>query len=63
MFTLKLKFQTSSHDNIKTNFDKIAEKLTLNSRPINSDEYVKITQDGLNAAIEFQEIISKVNYA
>ena len=55
---------TVLEDFINTNLDKIAVKLTVNDNyKINSDEYVKITQDGLNAAIEFHEIISKVNNA
>lgn len=54
---------TVLEDFINTNFDKIAVKVTINSSHINSDEYIKIMQDGLNAAIEFQEIISKVNNA
>ena len=54
---------TVLEDFINTNLDKIAVKLTFNNSPINSDEYVKIMQDGLNSAIEFHEIISKVNNA
>lgn len=50
---------TVLEDFIDTNFDKI----TVNKYKINSDEYTKTTKDGLNAAIEFHEIISKVNNA
>ena len=51
---------TVLEDFININFNKIG--VNTDSR-INSDEYIKITQDGLNAAIEFHEIISKVNNA
>ena len=55
---------TVLEDFINTKFDKIAVNLSVNTNSkINSDEYIKITQDGLNAAIEFQELISKVNNA
>ena len=54
---------TILEDFINTNLDKIGVKLTANSNYINSNEYVKIMQDGLNASIEFHEIISKVNNA
>lgn len=54
---------TILEDFINTNLDKIGVKLTANSNYTNSDEYVKIMQDGLNASIEFHEIISKVNNA
>ena len=55
---------TVLEDFINTNLDKTTAKLTVNDNyKINSEEYVKITQDGLNAAIEFHEIISKVNNA
>ena len=54
---------TVLEDFINTNLDKVVVKLTANNNYINSDEYVKITQDGLNASIEFHEIISKVNNA
>ena len=54
---------TILEDFINTNLDKIGVKLTANSNHINSNEYVKIMQDGLNASIEFHEIISKVNNA
>ena len=50
---------TVLEDFINTNFDKIARR----KYNINSDEYTKTTQDGLNAAIEFSEIISKGNNA
>lgn len=50
---------TVLEDFINTNFDKI----TVNTYKINSDEYIKTTQDGLNAAIEFREIVSKGNNA
>ena len=55
---------TVLEDFINTNLDKITVKLTVNDNyKINSEEYVKIAQDGLNASIEFHEIISKVNNA
>src|SRR5574344_896201 len=45
---------TVLEDFINVNLDKITAKLTVNNNyKINSEEYVKITQDGLNAAIEF----------
>ena len=54
---------TVLEDFINTNLDKITAKLTLNNDYINSEEYIKITQDGLNAAIEFHELMSKANNA
>lgn len=55
---------TVLEDFINVNFDKITVKLTVNDNyKINSEEYVKTAQDGLNASIEFHEIISKVNNA
>lgn len=51
---------TVLEDFIDTNLNKIA--VNTNSK-INSDEFIKTTQDGLNAAIEFHEIIPKVNNA
>lgn len=54
---------TILEDFINTNLDKIGVGLAVNSNYINSNEYVKIMQDGLNASIEFHEIISKVNNA
>ena len=50
---------TVLEDFINTNFNKI----TSYKYKINPDEYTKTTQDGLNAAIEFSEIISKANNA
>ena len=55
---------TVLEDFINVNFDSITVKLTVNANhKINSEEYIKTTQDGLNASIEFHEIISKVNNA
>ena len=54
---------TVLEDFINTNLDKVVVKLTANNGYISSDEYIKTTQAGLNAAIEFHEIISKVNNA
>lgn len=55
---------TVLEDFINVNFDNIASKLTVNDNcKINSEEYVKITQDGLNASIEFHELMSKANNA
>ena len=54
---------TVLEDFINTNLDKVVVKLTANNDYISSDEYIKTTQAGLNAAIEFHEIISKVNNA
>lgn len=51
---------TVLEDFIDTNLKGIG--VNTNSK-INSDIYIKTTQDGLNAAIEFHEIISKVNNA
>lgn len=51
---------TVLEDFIDTNLNKIG--VNTNSK-INSDEFIKAAQDGLNAAIEFHEIISKVNNA
>lgn len=55
---------TVLEDFINVNLDKITAKLTVNDNyKINSEEYVKITQDGLNASIEFHELMSKANNA
>ena len=55
-----IKKYTVLEDFINTNLNSIT--VNTNSKT-NSDEYIKTTQAGLNAAIEFHEIISKVNNA
>ena len=53
---------TVLEDFINVNFDKITVKLTASDNyKINSEEYIKITQDGLNASIEFHELMLKAN--
>lgn len=51
---------TVLEDFINTDYSKINVNAKIE---MGSNEYIKITQDGLNAAIEFHEIISKANNA
>lgn len=51
---------TVLEDFINTDYSKINVNAKIE---MGSNEYIKITQDGLNAAIEFHELMSKANNA